>query len=246
MAKAERKNTICPMGYFCPRKRTKADITANSSAEATLSIMALSTFMGYDRRQTRKKRANLRARRDLLKSGRTPHADLYRAGKLHRARDAQHPRQPETSGGFQGYGEEAGSDGERHVLDARTIRYRRNRRGAGRGHHDRARIEHRQARQRAHANAARLRACRHEKHSRQGIVATRRPSLTCVPAASAPRPAAAISRSSRSPRDPRARALACCAPPLSSPRRPNPRSAYLRSRALARYRRASNRRCRPG
>src|SRR5262245_33601353 len=47
MAKAERKNTICPTGYFSPRKRTSADITANSSADITLSEMALRTFMDF-------------------------------------------------------------------------------------------------------------------------------------------------------------------------------------------------------
>src|SRR5581483_2555824 len=45
MAKAERKNTICPTGAVLPRSRTKADIAANSSAEASLSPMPLKTFI---------------------------------------------------------------------------------------------------------------------------------------------------------------------------------------------------------
>src|SRR5262249_34933016 len=45
MAKAERKNTICPTGYRSPRKRTSVAITANSSADITLSKIAWTTFM---------------------------------------------------------------------------------------------------------------------------------------------------------------------------------------------------------
>src|SRR5262245_65850715 len=48
MAKAERKNTICPTGYLSPRKRTSVDITANSSADITLSEIAWTTFMVPD------------------------------------------------------------------------------------------------------------------------------------------------------------------------------------------------------
>src|SRR5262245_21500270 len=45
MAKAERKNTICPTGYRSLRKRTSVAITANSSADITLSKIAWTTFM---------------------------------------------------------------------------------------------------------------------------------------------------------------------------------------------------------
>src|SRR5262249_15310398 len=48
MAKAERKNTICPIGYLSPRKRTSVAITANSSADMTLSEIARTTFMVSD------------------------------------------------------------------------------------------------------------------------------------------------------------------------------------------------------
>jgi hypothetical protein len=49
MAKAERKKTIWPTLYFSPRNRTKADMTANSKAETSLSKMALRTCMGSGR-----------------------------------------------------------------------------------------------------------------------------------------------------------------------------------------------------
>src|SRR5438105_1770587 len=45
IAKAERKNMVCPTGYFSPRKRTNADITASRNAEITLSEIALRMFM---------------------------------------------------------------------------------------------------------------------------------------------------------------------------------------------------------
>ena len=35
---------VCPTGYFSPRKRTNADITANSNAEMILSEIALTRF----------------------------------------------------------------------------------------------------------------------------------------------------------------------------------------------------------
>src|SRR5262245_36470097 len=139
MAKAERKNTICPTGYLSPRKRTSVAITANSSADITLSEIAWTTFMvsdcspagrpgwwgwpidhaaragesrplkhgvdadavGPGLTQRGEKRGIVRppagraieiapASKTRRQFGRTSHADLYRAGQLHRARPAQH------------------------------------------------------------------------------------------------------------------------------------------------------------
>src|SRR5262245_40650346 len=124
MAKAERKNTICPTGYLSPRKRTSADITANSSAEITLSAMALRTFMRAAARPPvwvvpwrldgREKRAGDGIRKGgargptvALKhisavNGGFNDADLHRAGKFHRAGNSQRPGQPEAGGCVQG------------------------------------------------------------------------------------------------------------------------------------------------
>src|SRR4249919_770158 len=45
MAKALRKNTICPTGATSPSWRTSADMAANSSAEISLRPMALNGCM---------------------------------------------------------------------------------------------------------------------------------------------------------------------------------------------------------
>src|SRR5439155_10154080 len=47
MAKAERKNIVCPTGYFSPRKRTNADITASRNADTSLSRIARRTFNAF-------------------------------------------------------------------------------------------------------------------------------------------------------------------------------------------------------
>src|ERR1041385_5900900 len=48
IAKALRKNTTCPTGIASPKPRMSADITANSSAEASLSRIPLATCMERD------------------------------------------------------------------------------------------------------------------------------------------------------------------------------------------------------
>src|SRR5579871_2016237 len=45
IAKTLRKNTTWPSGIVSPTKRTKADITANSSTDTSLIEMARCTFM---------------------------------------------------------------------------------------------------------------------------------------------------------------------------------------------------------
>src|ERR1700731_4163907 len=45
MAKALRKNTICPIGATSPSRRTSADMAANSSAEISLKPIALNRFI---------------------------------------------------------------------------------------------------------------------------------------------------------------------------------------------------------
>ena len=46
MAKALRKNTTWPTGVVSPSARTPADITANTSADATLKRIPLRTDIG--------------------------------------------------------------------------------------------------------------------------------------------------------------------------------------------------------
>src|SRR3974390_162260 len=50
IAKALRKNTICPTGATSPRWRTSADITANSKAETILKATPLNTFINVSHR----------------------------------------------------------------------------------------------------------------------------------------------------------------------------------------------------
>jgi hypothetical protein len=46
IAKAARKNTICPSGTRSPSQRIRALMNANSSVEISLSRMALKIFIG--------------------------------------------------------------------------------------------------------------------------------------------------------------------------------------------------------
>src|SRR3974390_108496 len=50
IAKALRKNTICPTGATSPSWRTSADITANSKAETILKATPLNTFINVSHR----------------------------------------------------------------------------------------------------------------------------------------------------------------------------------------------------
>src|SRR6516162_3694180 len=86
MAKAERKNTICPTGCFSPRKRTSADMTANSSADMILSAIALSACIALRARLAsldRRKRLYIARDRGTLfgrKLGSVAHDRSHRPG----------------------------------------------------------------------------------------------------------------------------------------------------------------------
>src|SRR5262249_30154162 len=53
-AKTLRKNTTCPTGIVSPKPRMSADITANSSSDASLSAIPLATCMDRDARRRRR------------------------------------------------------------------------------------------------------------------------------------------------------------------------------------------------
>src|SRR5437870_7049867 len=80
---------------------------------------------------------------------------------------------PKRADAFKDMAKRVGATHEGSLLDARTIRCRRNCRGAGRCVYDRARTKHRQTWERAHRYVARFLRCGHERRSRHGKIAFR-------------------------------------------------------------------------
>src|ERR1051326_7980195 len=83
IANALRKNTTCPTGIASPKPRMSADITANSSAEASLSRIPLTTCMERD--AGRRRGAGSIRGREWTTSARAPEARPTHASSRVRA-----------------------------------------------------------------------------------------------------------------------------------------------------------------
>src|ERR1043166_4936339 len=80
IANALWKNTTCPTGIVSPKPRMSADITANSSAEASLSRIPLATCM--DRDAGRRRGAGSIRWRESTTAARAPEAGSTHASSL--------------------------------------------------------------------------------------------------------------------------------------------------------------------